>query len=39
VGSSGTVGVYTRAVIEQGACAFKKGVLKKSCSVVAWKKM
>jgi hypothetical protein len=27
-----------RAVVEQGTCAFKKGVFKKICSVVAWKK-
>jgi hypothetical protein len=30
--------VYTRAVMEQGVCAFKKGVFKKSCSVMAWQR-
>jgi hypothetical protein len=29
--------VYTCTVVEQGACAFKKGVFKKRCSIVAWK--
>jgi hypothetical protein len=30
--------MYTRAVMEQGMWAFIKGVFKKSCSIVFWKR-